>query len=88
MQQLICRSTAFARRYTKACGGIALWVQVDNQDALAQGNKGCTKVDRGGGFAHAALLIGDRQDPWAVLFRHGATFQSSSQRRRGRLRSG
>jgi hypothetical protein len=42
--------------------GIALRVQIHHQDPLIAGRKGGRQVDRRGGFAHTALLIGDREN--------------------------
>ena len=42
---------------------VALWVDVDEQDALTAEGERRGQVDGRGGFADAAFLIGDRQDP-------------------------
>ena len=48
--------------HTRSHGGIALWVQVDQQHALADLSQTRSQVDRGGGLANAAFLVGDTED--------------------------
>ena len=43
-------------------GGVALWVGVDQHDAPATLGEGGGEIDRGGGLADAALLVGDGND--------------------------
>ena len=50
-------------------GAVPLWIQVDEQDLrrwqahfLMPTSKGCSEVDRRGGFCATALLVGDRDD--------------------------
>jgi hypothetical protein len=43
--------------------GVALRVEVDQQDALLGGGQGRGEVHRRGGLSHAALLIRYRDDP-------------------------
>src|SRR5262249_59300357 len=45
--------------------GVALRVEIEDQDPLADGSQCRAEVDGGGGFADAALLIGDGQDAQA-----------------------
>jgi len=46
-----------------AAGHVGLGVHVDEEDlAVGEGKRG-RQVDGGGGFAHAALLVGDSDDP-------------------------
>ena len=47
----------------EAGGGVALGVEVDDQDPVAQLGQGRAQVDRRGGLAHAALLVGDGHEP-------------------------
>ena len=47
----------------EASGGVALWIGVDQQHLLAHRGQGGAEVDRRGGLAHPALLVGDHQDP-------------------------
>ena len=44
-------------------GGVALGVEVDDEDPVALLGQRRPEVDRGGGLAHAALLVGDGDDP-------------------------
>ena len=37
--------------------GVALWVEIQDQHALADGGKRCPEVDGGGGLADPALLV-------------------------------
>ena len=46
--------------------GIALRVEVDDQCAMPGGGQCRRQVDRGRGFADAALLVGDREDARAM----------------------
>ena len=50
-------------------GGVALRVDIDDQDVQSGGSQRGSDVDRGGGLADAALLVGDRED--AGLLRLG-----------------
>ena len=54
--------------YAAACGGVALRVEVDDEDAFAFGGERCREVDGGGGFADAAFLVGDGKDLCAHVF--------------------
>ena len=47
----------------ETAGGVGLRVAVDEQGLGAVSGKGRGKVNRRGGFAHAALLIGNCDDP-------------------------
>ena len=42
--------------------GIALRIEIDDQDFLADGGKRGAEIDRRRGLADAALLVGDRKD--------------------------
>ena len=46
----------------KAGRGVPLRVQIDNEDRLLYRGERCCSIDRGGGLAHAALLIGYGED--------------------------
>jgi hypothetical protein len=48
---------------THSGGGISLGIEVDHQDAMTQIGEGGSQADRGRAFAHAPLLIGDRDHP-------------------------
>ena len=65
-QHVINRELQLALVYARAHGGVALWVQVNHQDALAELRQTGREVDRGGGLAHSALLVGN-----AKYFGHG-----------------
>ncbi len=47
----------------QAGGGVALGIEIDDQDPVAQLGQRRSEVDGGGGLAHAALLVGDGDDP-------------------------
>ena len=52
--------------------GVALRIQIDDQNPLATGRKGGGEIDRGGGLADPALLIGNRENAWPGVRRsHG-----------------
>ncbi len=61
-QHIINRGGAFLARHAQASGGIALGIKVEDQHALADGRQGGGQIDGGGGFTHAALLVGDGQN--------------------------
>src|SRR5882757_2451306 len=61
-QHVIGRAAAAAAINAKTGGGIALWIEIDNQHAFADRSQRGAEVDRGGGLADAALLVGQRQD--------------------------
>jgi len=44
-----------------AARAVALWIHVHEEDAMPEGREGGAEIDGGGGFAHAALLIHDRE---------------------------
>ncbi len=54
--------------------GIALRVEVDDEQALADGRERRAEIDGGGGLANAALLVGQREDAGAAAqgCAHGA----------------
>src|SRR4029077_2633141 len=60
--QAIAADSTFGAGNAKPGGGVALWIEVDQQDALIDGSQGGGQVDRRGGLADAALLVGDRQN--------------------------
>ena len=43
-------------------GGVALGIDVNDQDVQAGSGQGSSDVHGGGGLAHAALLVGHRED--------------------------
>ncbi len=61
-QHVVHRQLHRALVHPRAHGGVALRVQVDQQHALADVRQGSSQVDRGGGLADAALLVGDAED--------------------------
>ena len=61
-QQVIGRNLAIGARNAEAGRGIALRIEIDDQHALADGGQRRGEIDRGGGLAHAALLVGESQD--------------------------
>ena len=46
----------------QTAGGVGLRVEVDEKDGPAGRGEAGREIDGGGGFAHAALLIGDRDE--------------------------
>src|SRR5690606_10067654 len=44
-------------------GGVALRVEIDQQDATLGGNQRGGQVDAGGGLADSTLLVGNRENP-------------------------
>ncbi|GAA0810557.1 hypothetical protein Sya03_19560 [Spirilliplanes yamanashiensis] len=54
----------------EARGGVALGVEVDDQDAVAVQGERDGQVDGGGGLAHAALLVRDAEDARVGRSRH------------------
>ena len=61
-QHVIGRAAAVAAVDAETGGGVALRIEIDDQDALADRRKRGAEIDRGGGLADAALLVGERQD--------------------------
>jgi hypothetical protein len=57
---------------TEARAGIALRVEVDDQNPAASGTEGSGEVDRGRGLADAAFLVGNGEDPGASLRQGGS----------------
>ena len=49
--------------------GVALGIQIDQQRPPFGGCQGRRQIDRGGGFSHAAFLIGDGDDLGHVVVR-------------------
>ena len=70
-QHVIGRAGAVAAIDAEAGRGVALRIEIDDQDALADRSECRAKIDRRGCFSHAALLIGQRQDA-RVALRHCA----------------
>ena len=52
--------------HAEARAGVALRIEVDHEHALANSRQSRAKIDCCCRLAHAALLIGDREDPKAV----------------------
>jgi hypothetical protein len=46
----------------KRAGGVRLWIKIDNQNAMTHLSQRGTEIYGRGRFAHAALLISDRDD--------------------------
>ncbi len=61
-QHVIGRAVAVAAIDAEAGGGVALRIEIDDQHALADRRERGAEIDRGGGLADAALLVGQRQD--------------------------
>lgn len=61
-QHVIGRARAVAAIDAEAGRGVALRIEIDDQDALANRSECRAKVDRRGCFSHATLLIRQRQD--------------------------
>ncbi len=61
-QHVIGRAVAAAAIDAETGGGIALRIEIDDQHALADRGERGAEIDRGGGLADAALLVGQRQD--------------------------
>ena len=62
-QDIVTGETAIGPLDPQAGTGIALWIQVENQNPAADGGHGRGQVDCRRSFADATFLIGDRQDP-------------------------
>jgi len=60
-QDIIGGDIALVTRDAESGRGVALRVEVDDEDGLAHGGKRRSQIDRRGGLAHAALLIGHDQ---------------------------
>ena len=65
-QHVINSELNLAFVHARAHGGVALRVQVDHQHALAELRQTGREIDRGGGLAHPALLVG-----YTKYFGHG-----------------
>jgi len=61
-QHVIGRAVAAAAVDAKTGGSVALRIEIDDQHTLADRSECGTQIDRGGGLADAALLVGERQD--------------------------
>ena len=60
-QHVIGRAAAVAAVDAEAGRGVALRIEIDDQHALADRGERGAEIDRGGGLADAALLVGERQ---------------------------
>jgi hypothetical protein len=72
-QHIIGGDSAGAPVNAKAGGGVALGVQINDQNLFPDGGERCAQIDRGGRLAYAALLIGEDKDPRLNFFGHGPT---------------
>ena len=61
-EHVVGRETAAAPVDAEAGRGVALRIEIDDQHVLADRGERGAEIDRGRGFADAALLVGDRQD--------------------------
>ena len=69
MRTSYIESSKFRASMPEAGGGVALGVEVDDQDPEAELGQGGTEVDRGGGLAHPTLLVGHGHDPRRAALR-------------------
>ena len=46
----------------KTGAGVALWIEVNNQDRFANGRERRSEIDRSCRLAHATLLVGNGKD--------------------------
>jgi hypothetical protein len=71
-QHVVEGGLALGATDAEARGGVALRIGVHQQHLFADGGEGGAEIDRRGGLADAALLVGDDQHPhWTVrLFGH------------------
>ena len=61
-QHVIGRAVAAAAIDAETGRGVALRIEIDDQHALADRGQRGAEIDRGGGLADAALLVGQRQN--------------------------
>ena len=61
-QHVVGRDVAAAAVDAEAGGGVALRIEVDDQHPLADRGQRGAEIDRRGGLADAALLVGERND--------------------------
>ena len=61
-QHVIGRAGAVAAIDAETGRGVALRIEIDDQHALADRSERGAEIDRRGGLADAALLVGERQD--------------------------
>src|ERR1041384_1235014 len=47
--------------HTATHGGVALWIEIDQQHPALGRDQGCCEVDAGGGLAHTTLLVRYRE---------------------------
>ncbi len=69
-QHVVGRAAAVAAVDAEAGRGVALRIEVDDQHALADRGQRRAEIDRRGGLADAALLVGEGQDA-RMARRHG-----------------
>ena len=62
-EDVVHRGLEVADVDAQAGAGVALRIEVDDQDPVAEVGQAGAEVDRGGGLADAALLVGDGDDP-------------------------
>jgi hypothetical protein len=73
-QHVVGRAVAAAAIDAEPGRGIALRIEIDNQHPLADRGQRGAEIDRGGGLADTALLVGERQDArmagrgWCLIF--------------------
>ena len=73
-QHVIGRAGAVAAIDAEAGRGVALRIEIDDQDALANRCERRAEIDRCGCFSDAALLIRQRQDARVTLRDFGGLF--------------
>ena len=61
-QHVVGRAVAVAAIDAEAGRGVALRIEIDNQHTFAYRSECGTKIDRCGGLADAAFLVGERQN--------------------------
>ena len=61
-EQRLVAACALGLLQAQTAGGVGLRVEVEQQHALPHCGEAGGEVDGGGGFPHAALLVGDRDD--------------------------
>ncbi|MNK96798.1 hypothetical protein D3C87_1170990 [compost metagenome] len=60
-QQVVDRVFQAMFIHTATHGGVALWIEIDQQHPTLGRDQGCCEVDAGGGFAHATFLVRNRE---------------------------
>ena len=61
-EQRLVKALAFELLHAERAGRVALWIKIDNQNALATLGQRAPEIDRRSGLAHAAFLICDCDD--------------------------